>query len=327
MSEADPFISVVVPAYNASCAIGNCLAALHAQSYPGELFEVIVVDDGSSDNTAEIAKSMGAKVLVQPNQGAAAARNLGAKAARGELILFTDSDCEPQEDWIERMVEPFTGSQIIGAKGFYQTRQRGSVARFVQVEYEVKYDMLKKERYIDFVDTYSAAYRRDIFLKVGGFDPVYTTASAEDVELSYRLALQGYKMVSVSHAFVFHRHPDTLLAYLKRKYRNGYWRMVAWKKHPSKMVKDSHTPNSYKLEVILTPLLLVSIGVGFVSPIFLWVTAPLLGIFMLNEVGFLKTVAKKDLRLLPLAPFYLFLRGAAVALGIGVKVVEMLLGK
>ena len=327
MSDPRPFISLVIPAYNSSRTIGNCLAMLQRQTYPPELFEVIVVDDGSSDNTAEIARSKRAKVLVQSNQGAAVARNLGAKEARGELILFTDSDCAPQEDWIERMVEPFTDPEIVGAKGFYKTRQRETIARFAQVEYDVKCDMLKKDRYIDFVDTYSAAYRRDIFLKVGGFDAIYTTASGEDSELSYKLALMGHKMVAAPDAFVFHQHPDTLFRYLKKKYRNAYWRVVTWKKYPSKMIKDSHTPNSYKVEIMLSPLLLFTAFVSFIWQPFLWVTVLLLMLFLLNEATFLKAVARTDARLLPLAPFYLYLRGLAVAAGVGAKVVEGLLGK
>jgi len=327
VAETRPFISVVIPAYNASRTIGKCITALWRQTYPHELFEIIVVDDGSSDNTAGIARSMGAKVLAQPNQGAAVARNLGAREARGEIVLFTDSDCEPQEDWIERMVRPFMDPEIVGVKGFYKTRQREAIARFAQIEYDVKCEMLKKDRYIDFVDTYSAAYRRDIFLRVGGFDAIYTTASGEDSELSYKLALMGYKMVAAPDAFVFHEHPDTLLRYLKKKYRNAYWRVVTWKKYPSKMIKDSHTPNSYKLEIMVSPLLLLTAFVSFIWRSFLWTTALLLVIFLLNEATFLKAVARADSELLPLAPLYLYLRGLAVAAGVSARVVEELLGK
>lgn len=321
------FVSVIVPAYNASEIVQKALFALEKQTYPRELFEVIVVDDGSKDNTAEVAEKMGAEVLVQSNQGAGVARNLGAKKARGEIILFTDSDCEPQEDWIERMVEPFQDPEIVGAKGFYKTRQREPAARFAQIEYDIKCNMLKKERYIDFIDTYSAAYKRDVFLNSGGFDAIYTTASGEDSELSYKLALKGHKMVPVPDAFVFHRHPDTVSKYLKKKYRNAYWRVVTWQKYPSKALKDSHTPNSYKLEVIVAPVLLFTIFVSVIWPPFLWVAILFLLVFLLNEFGFLKLVARTDLSLLPFAPFYLFLRGLAAATGVGAKIARIMFGK
>jgi len=162
-------MSVIVPAYNAQDTLGSCLAALQAQSLPRDRYEVIVVDDGSTDRTADIARQYGARLLHQPNAGPAAARNRGAQAARGEILLFTDADCSPARDWIERMTEPFRDAEVVGAKGVYRTRQAEPVARFVQLEYEDRYVRTSRQEYIDFVDTYSAAYRRDIFLANGGF--------------------------------------------------------------------------------------------------------------------------------------------------------------
>src|SRR5690349_17486601 len=95
-------VSVVIPAFNSAATIEGCLAALAEQTVmPGE---VIVVDDGSTDDTPEIARRMGAEVITQERGGAGAARNRGAKAARGEVLLFTDADCAPVGDWVERLV-------------------------------------------------------------------------------------------------------------------------------------------------------------------------------------------------------------------------------
>lgn len=325
MNETLKFVSIVIPAYNAAGSIGSCLGALKNQTYPKDMFEVIVVDDGSRDNTAGVAEKMGAEVLVQSNQGAGVARNLGAKEAKGEIILFTDSDCEPQEDWIEQMVKPFKDPEIVAAKGFYKTSQRESIARFAQIEYDIKCSMLKKDRYIDFIDTYSAAYRRDRFLEAGGFDGVYTTASGEDSELSYKLSIKGYKMVAVPDAFVYHLHPNNLYKYLKKKYRNAYWRVVTWKKYPSKIVKDSHTPNSYKFEVMLAPVLLLSIIVSFLWKPAMWTTGFFVLLFLVNEIGFLTQLHRFDSTLSPIAPFYLYLRGLAAASGAAVKIGDLLI--
>ena len=93
-------VSVIVPAYNASATIGKTLEALSRQNC-FQPFEVIVVDDGSSDNTADIVHSFAAvKYFRQDNAGPASARNLGAKMAQGDYLAFTDSDCIPHEDWI-----------------------------------------------------------------------------------------------------------------------------------------------------------------------------------------------------------------------------------
>jgi cellulose synthase/poly-beta-1,6-N-acetylglucosamine synthase-like glycosyltransferase len=325
MESFRPFISVIIPAFNAANIIHNTLSALKNQRYPKDFFEVIVVDDGSRDNTAEVAQKMGVVVLAQSNQGAGVARNLGVKRAKGEIILFTDSDCEPQEDWIELMVEPFQNPEVVGAKGFYKTKQHEFAARFAQAEYEIKCNMLKKAHYIDFIDTYSAAYRRDIFLEAGGFDAVYTTASGEDSELSYKLSMKGYKMVAVPNAFVYHLHPDTISKYLKKKYRNAYWRVVTWKKYPSKIARDSHTPNSYKFEVMLAPLFLLLLMISFLYPATIWLTMIIFVLFLVNETGFLAQVYRRDFKLFLISPLLLFLRGFAAAIGAAAKMSEMLI--
>lgn len=327
MSEYRPFISVIIPAYNASGNVGICLEALLKQTYPKNRFEVIVVDDGSSDDTVAVVEGFDVKLLKQTNQGAGVARNYGAKEAKGEIILFTDSDCEPEDDWIEKMVEPFNDTAIVGGKGFYKTKQRKIIPRFAQLEYDAKCDMLKKERFIDFIDTYSAAYRKDVFLKVGGFDAVYTTASGEDSELSYKLALMNYKMVPVPNAFVYHIHPDTLWKYLKKKYRNAYWRVVTWKKYPSKVLKDSHTPNSYKFEVLMSPFLLLLIIASFFWTPIVWALLICVILFILNELNFLKETACRDVNILFVVPFLLFLRGLSAAYGAFVKIFELILQK
>ena len=101
-------VSVIIPAYNAEATLGRCLSSLHRQSRPPD--EIIVVDDGSTDGTAKVAQRHGARIISQGNAGPAAARNVGARAASGEVLLFTDADCAPTCDWVECMVLPFSES-------------------------------------------------------------------------------------------------------------------------------------------------------------------------------------------------------------------------
>ncbi len=246
--------SVIIPAYNSERTLPFCLAALENQTHPRDHYEIIVVDDGSTDGTSEIAKNFGIHYIFQENRGPATARNLGATAATATIILFTDSDCVPYPDWIEKMTAPFFDSQVAAVKGAYRTRQTALIARFAQMEFEDRYDLLSKSRYIDMVDTYSAAFRKEVFLEMGGFDTHFPKANNEDTELSYRLAAHGYRMVFSPDAVVFHTHPATLSRYLKIKFWRGYWRMIVYHRYPGKAVKDSYTPHVLKIETALTAL-------------------------------------------------------------------------
>ena len=269
--------SVIVPAYNSARTIGGCVEALGRQAWLPPSYEVIVVDDGSTDDTADRAAGAGARVLRQPNQGPAAARNQGARAASGEILLFTDADCVPQPDWVLRMLEPFADPLIQGTKGVYVSDQAELVARFVQLEYEDKYRRMAREEWIDFVDTYSAAYRRDLFLEAGGFDTSFPGASVEDQELSFRLAEAGHRMVFVPRAVVRHSHAADLRTYLRKKFRIGFWKVLVHRRHPGKLRRDSHTPPTLKLQIPLAYLdLALTIGwvvraVPLAAPVLGWV--------------------------------------------------------
>lgn len=256
------FISVIVPAYNAESSIGDCLTALTKQTVPQSDYEIVVVDDGSTDKTSDIAQQFQVTYIREENQGPAMARNVGAQVAKGTIILFTDSDCIPQPDWIEKMLVPFKNDpEVVGVKGVYLTKQKQLAARFAQAEFEERYARLKKYQYIDFVDSYSAGFKREIFLSVGGFDPRFAVANNEDVELSYKLAQQGYKMKFQPEAKVYHLHADTFSSYLYVKLTRAYWRMLAYRRHPRKMAQDSYTPQTLKLQILLAFICLVTLVV------------------------------------------------------------------
>ena len=319
-------VSVVVPAYNAAETLPACLAALAAQDAASDSYEVILVDDGSTDNTAAIAKAAGVRVIRQPNAGPAAARNRGADAACGQLLFFTDADCAPTPGWITALSAPFADPRVAGAKGAYLTRQTAVVPRFTQLEYQDRYDRMAQAETIDFVDTYSAAYRRDVFAASGGFDPTFPTASVEDQELSFRLAALGHRMVFVGAAQVYHRHNPTLRAYLRRKFLIAYWKARLARRHPDRMIHDSHTPGVLKLQMLLAPLAAVGAGFGLLALILGWrgaqglLSAAVLvaAAFVLSSAPFLAKVWRRDRAVLPAAVGLLWAR--ALALGAGLLV-------
>src|SRR5258707_5226822 len=251
--------SIVIPTFNGASRIGNGLDSLLQQT-TGRDVEILVVGDGSTDNTANVVRSYpSVRLIAQANTGPASARNRGALEAKGKILLFTDDDCVQMPGWLDAMLEPFKDLDVVGAKGIYRTHQKSLAARFVQIEYEDKYRMMAGLPSIDFIDTYSAGFRRDRFLEMTGYDTSFPVACAEDIELSYRMSARGWKMKFVPAAIVYHTHPDTLSRYLKKKYKFAFWRMLAVRKNPGKGVKDSHTPQIMKLQLLFAPALLLAV--------------------------------------------------------------------
>lgn len=309
-----PSVSVIVPAYNAAGTLDACLAALSRQTVAPDAYEVIVVDDGSTDDSAAIARHHGATVLRLAHSGAAAARNAGARWARGQILLFTDADCEPLEDWIERMVAPFADEQVAGVKGAYRTRQRSLVARFAQAEYEEKYRRLARMQQIDFVDTYAAAYRRDLFWAHDGFDPRFVLD--EDQEFSFRLAQAGHKLVFVPDALVYHRHRETAWGYARRKLGVGRWKVQVHARYPFKAVRDSYTPWSQKFQIALVPLTLV-LSAAAVKGCLRWrAAAGAAGLGLMSTLPLAYTARRQGWAVAMVSPLLALLRATALALGL-----------
>lgn len=308
-------ISVIVPVRNGHNTLPACLDALRAQTLSSDNYEVIVVDDGSTDDTAKLACRDGVTVDSIPPSGPATARNRGAQIAKGDLLLFTDADCIPALDWVERLSSIFAQPDVMGAKGVYRTREQGFVPRFVQLEYLSKYDHMARLPSIDFIDTYSAAYRRDVFLTNGGFDTSFPTASVEDQEFSFRLARKGYKLIFVPDAIVYHRHDLDLPDYFRRKFWIGYWKAFLLRRHPEKMLKDSHTPLSQRAQIALLGTAGIALALGWLHPAFLVASLILLLLFIASAFPFLSFIARHDSSVLIAAPLLLVVR--AVALGLG----------
>ncbi len=322
-----PHISVVIPTYNGADRIRACLSALRAQQTDYG-FEVIVVDDGSTDGAAALLeREPGVRLVRQQNAGPSAARNHGAEVAQGDLIFFTDDDCVPEADWIQELAGPFLDPEISGAKGAYFTRQRRLTARFVQLEYEEKYDNLARHRFIDFIDTYSAAFRRSVFLAAGGYDLSFPTASVEDQEFSFRLANAGEKMVFAPGARVWHSHVDSPLGYFRKKKKIGYWKVLALVKNPNKAAGDAHTPLSLKLQVGLGLLFWPSLGLGLLGPAGALVPSGLAAALLGTAVPLTVRCLRADPLVGAVAPALISLRALGLSLGLIQGTMDRLLGR
>jgi cellulose synthase/poly-beta-1,6-N-acetylglucosamine synthase-like glycosyltransferase len=214
------------------------------------------------------------------------------------------------------MLASFNDPEVVGAKGIYRTHQKSLVARFVQIEYEDRYHLMSSQPSIDFIDTYSAAFRRDRFLEMNGYDTSFPVACAEDIELSYRMSARGWKMKFAPAAIVYHTHPDSLWRYLKKKYKFAFWRVLAVRKNPGKGVKDSHTPQIMKLQLLFAPALLVSVAFDLVMRPTVIASVFVLATFLLSTLPFALRAMTKDLVVGLISPLLLAARAGAQFLGV-----------
>lgn len=258
-------ISVVVPAYNAEDTVEETIGLLLKQSFKD--YEVIAVNDGSKDRTKEILEKIAEnnkrlRVINQANKGPAAARNLGARKARGDIVLFTDSDCFAPKDLLKNINNYFKKENIKALGGTYRTKNDEKlVARWTG--YEIAYRYSRIGKFTAAHGSYCLAVDRKLFLGLGGFNESFKTASGEDTEFTYKLAEKGHKVRLAKDVFVRHLHDDSLVHYLKTQFKRGKWRMLLYKKFPARVKGDEYTGKWLISSILVHALLPVSLILGF----------------------------------------------------------------
>ena len=317
-------VTVVIPAHNAASTLGPCLDALAAQGVPGPMAELIVVNDASTDGTAAVATRPGITVLSGPGTGPAAARNMAAEVAGGELLAYLDSDTVPLANWLEEILAPLTDPQVVAVKGRYYTRQRSILARFAQLEFEWKYARLEQAKRVDFVDTGNASYRRSTFLAAGGFDEGFKSwrvgsrkiSASEDVELAFRLASQGAHLVFNPRAAVFHHHTEDLPGYFLKKVRAAFTRTLVYGQYPDKALGDSYTPPAMGLQIGLAGVATLLAGLRLVGMHWMpWALRGTLIAFGATTTPLVRRAMVSDPSLAWAVPALVFLRAFAQGIG------------
>lgn len=218
--------SVVIPVYNGADTLEACLASLAHQSMKRDDFEVIVVDDGSRDESAAIARRSGATVVSQTNAGAPAARNAGVRTARGKWIAFTDSDCVCSRTWLATLVGAAEReSDALGAAGKTIGYQSATpAARFVDLMGGLDPARSLAHPKFPFAPTANALYRRDYLLEAGGFDTRFSTYDACDLHTRLRARHPQSAYPYEPRALVMHKHRATWKQYWRQQvgYGVGY---------------------------------------------------------------------------------------------------------
>ncbi|MBX3024459.1 glycosyltransferase [bacterium] len=226
-----PRVSVVVCAYNAEGTIQPCLESLRALRYPD--VEVIVVDDGSSDATAAIARQHPwARLISQPNRGLSAARNAGIAAATGALIAFTDADCVVDPDWLTYLAWSFTNPDAAAVGGpNLPPPQAARTAACVAAAPGGPTHVLLDDETAEHIPGCNMAFRREALAAIGGFDPLFR-AAGDDVDVCWRLQDAGLRIGFSPAAMVWHFRRDTVRAYLSQQRGYGAAEALLAQKHP-----------------------------------------------------------------------------------------------
>ena len=225
-----PKASVVVAAYNAAATLGECLASIRELNYPD--YETIVVDDGSTDSTSEIANQVGVRTIRVEHNGLAAARNTGVEAASGEVIAFIDADARADRDWLYHLIETITRRDAAAASGpnFAPDPHSARAAAMAAAPGLPREVRAGDDRLAQLCGC-NMAITKAALLKVGGFDPMFTNAG-DDVDLSWRLEASTETLAYAPGAVVIHERRATLAAYLRQQRGYGTGEGLLYRKYP-----------------------------------------------------------------------------------------------
>ncbi|MBV9862301.1 MAG: glycosyltransferase [Alphaproteobacteria bacterium] len=226
-----PRVSVVVCAYNAERTMDQCLASLETLAYPD--YEVIVVNDGSNDRTLEIAERYPyCRIISQPNKGLSVARNVGAEAADGEIVAYTDSDCVADPDWLTYLVGKMEANGLAACGGpNFPPPEDSLVPAAVAVSPGGPTHVLISDEVAEHIAGCNMAFRREALLELGGFDPVYR-AAGDDVDICWRFQDAGHAIGFSPAAIVWHFRRNTVKAYINQQRGYGKAEALVYAKHP-----------------------------------------------------------------------------------------------
>ncbi len=229
-----PKVSVVVAAYNAEATLSACLDSLGRLNYPD--YEIIVVDDGSADRTAEIARAAEVKVLACEHRGLAAARNAGIEAAHGEIVAFIDADAAADSDWLYHLVETMRRREAAAAGGpNFPPAARSLITAAIAGAPGQPREVRMSDDSLAQMCGCNMAIAKAHLESLGGFDPVFTTAG-DDVDISWRLLNAGAAggIAYAPAAAVVHNRRGSVRAYLAQQRGYGQGEAILARKYPER---------------------------------------------------------------------------------------------
>lgn len=239
-------VSIIIPTYNEEKCIEDCLISLKKQSYPNQ--EIIVVDDGSTDKSIEIAKKLNVKILTQNHKGPGTARNLGASHATGEVLVFVDSDMTFEKDFIKDLTKPIISGRTIGtfSKNEFVSNYNNPWSVCWNINRNASAKKMLPKNYPDVAPVFRAILKSE-FDKVQGFET--TGDYTDDWSISEKL---NVKSTLAKGATYYHANPASLVE---------IWQQARW------IGKNKFNTGNLarKVKSIIIYNLLTSVFVGFVK--------------------------------------------------------------
>jgi glycosyltransferase involved in cell wall biosynthesis len=288
-----PKVSVVVPIYNARPTLSECLTSVFNSSYRN--FEVIVVDDASTDYCLDIYGKFPCKVIrTAQRSGPGKARNIGVLNSSGSILLFLDSDCIVEKDWMKKMVESLSGDSTAAVGGGYSFIAGTGKTRIERLAFwELKFRRKTMSRFMESLPSCNLACRKDAFLAAGGFPTHLRYPASEDLEFSYNLS-RKYKLLWNKDNGVGHHFRNTIRGYLKQQFNFAKPLVSLYIRKPLLVVANTH----HRKNGFISLSFFVFFITGLLLSLFelKWIFLSLASMFItpLNELGFLIFLAKQE---------------------------------
>ncbi len=323
-------LSVIVPAYNCSEQLRECLTAILEQADDG--VQIIVADDASRDSTLCVAQEMGVEtVSLSQNSGPAAARNEGVAIAKGDILLFVDADVVIAPGVLKRVINTFERNPGVSALfGSYDTEPR---AKSIISQYRNLLHHIVHQKANEDARTFWSglgAIRRDVFQKAWGFDTKkFPKPSIEDIELGYRLHHMGHKIRLDKELQGTHLKHWGFINMVKTDIFDRAYPWAYLILQTGKVANDLNVSADQRLSVLLTPLIVLGIALGFLNWMWFGVaSAALLLVIFINRWVFAKFLKVRGfgftLLCIPLYTVYLLCSGIGAALALGEVVLHSL---
>jgi len=287
-----PDISIVIPVKDRADELQRCLTSLSLLNYPPEKLQIIVVDDGSSDDSPQVARRFGALVVPSggTGRGPAAARNVGASMATGEILAFIDSDCSASQEWLTELIPAFSnpamaavGGQVDGMCSASAIDRYESIMSSLSLGSRERTGSSGNDTF--YLPSCNLLVRRAAFRSAAGFkDEMHV---GEDVDLTWRLRDQGWTIAYLPAGNVLHEHRSSIRSFMSRRFDYGTSEGLLQILHPGR-----------RKRMVVPPLLALILCLCLIAPLTGWWSLLLAGgVLAVDAVSVRSRISKQGFSL------------------------------